>query len=104
MDAEWEKKAGRFFGYPECCIDEFEARIILAEVNGGKYEKSYAEISGCSSHGTGFIPCKNHTDQILSGELRVEDIIKNRICSTPFPDGGSIEEFKKFMYGKEETH
>lgn len=74
MKLTWNK-IGRFLGYPECCIRAFVSEIPSEE---------QVQVA----NGTGFIPCKEHTRQVLSGQKKLGDLIKNRFFSVPFPASG----------------
>lgn len=69
-------KMGRYFGYPECCINAFCTRILLGKY---AYDEKY---NNCND---GFLPCDDHLAQINAGEIKIEDIIEKRICKTPYP-------------------
>lgn len=45
------------------------------------------EIKRKASNKTGFIPCKYHSEQIVNGNLRIEELIQNRKHELPFPNG-----------------
>ena len=72
------KQTGEYFGYPKCCIDSFSKvpfnKRTLSQLNVHKY--------------TGFIPCDQCATKIMSNEITLENLIKNRICIVPFPNGG----------------
>ena len=50
-------------------------------------KKQELEIKRKASNKTGFIPCKHHAEEIVNGNLRIEDLIKNRKHDQPFPKG-----------------
>lgn len=85
---------GKFFGYPQCCIDEFvfnSGRIYGAIVTGNKellatINKTELGRDDKINQNTGFIPCKHHAKMIQDGEITLESLISKRICSTEFPD------------------
>lgn len=64
---------GKYFGYPQCCIDEF--------CTSTAWDDNQLKVS----YGTGFKPCRAHAKQIAEGELKLNDLIKDRYCSLPFP-------------------
>ena len=78
---------GIYFGYPQCCIDDFRKNVLsgikMSTVN-------------LKDNGTGFIPCNAHKTQIENGEITLEHLISNRYCKQSFPDGGTIEDLIKF--------
>lgn len=69
---------GQYYGYPQCCIDMFTENIIFLK----KHSKEQLK----ASKGTGFIPCLNHTNDINSGKLTLQELIKNRKCVLKFPN------------------
>lgn len=64
---------GIYFGYPLCCRMEFCTDIM----NG--LEPSERNIDG-----SGFIPCRSHFVRVRLGEIKLSDLIIDRICPTPF--------------------
>jgi hypothetical protein len=71
---------GVYLGYPKCCIYEFMWHDGDRFTCPKEVHKGY-----------GFIPCTEHTNEILAGKTRLEDLITNRICPTPFPDVDLVE-------------
>ena len=65
------------FGYPECCTREFVKNIG----NKTSYKRKVCFIAAENS---GFIPCYKHSCQILNNEIKINDLIRNRICSYKF--------------------
>lgn len=66
--ASWEE-FGRFFGYPECCIEafvSFESVGVTRKLDG-----------------TGYKPCQACNQ--LPEAVLIERINQNRICPIPFP-------------------
>lgn len=53
---------GKHYGYPSCCINSFcnETTTRSQRLSGNK---------------SGFIPCKDHAKQILSGEIILQSLI-----------------------------
>ena len=68
-------KAGNYFGYPQCCIDEF------IRTNSPRHK-----ICLLAGAHTGFIPCYNHSCKILRNDVTLTELIKNRKCMKPFKD------------------
>jgi hypothetical protein len=66
---------GIYFGYPECCIKAFCADTKNNN-NKNLLKRSISD--------SGFIPCPKHYSEIKTGDIRLRDIIKNRVCSTEF--------------------
>ena len=64
-------KAGKFYGYPDCCISDF-----INKIKTDKQKKA--------SRHSGFIPCLKHAEEILAKKIKLEDLIQNRICERDF--------------------
>ena len=64
---------GIYYGYPECCRTEF-CSVIL-----NSHDPSERNIDG-----SGFIPCRKHYNEIMLGQIKLSDLIKDRICVKPF--------------------
>ena len=82
-------KKGKFYGYPTCCIDNFMKNLMpVSRERNIKYKQNITV-----SNNTGFIPCNEHTKQILEKNIVLADLIGSRICFTPFPNdsGASID-------------
>jgi hypothetical protein len=79
---------GKALGYPDCCIKEFcdqppELLKVLTPTDNDKRRF----IAGCiDGVFTGFIPCNYHAKQIISGNITLNSLIKDRdILLPPFP-------------------
>lgn len=85
------EEVGKYFGYPICCISSYEKILI----NGGKKtaEQAYLTITDSS----GFIPCPEHSKQILEGKITINSLINNRICPFPFPEEPDIEVLDEYL-------
>lgn len=89
---------GKFYGYPDCCIDDFVGRIITEEFSDGM-TKEQDQVH----QNLGFIPCHSCAVKIINGETTLEGLIKNRQCRNPFPveeDGIDPRDCKDEDYGK----
>jgi hypothetical protein len=75
---------GKHFGYPECCINEF------CEIEYKKRTK--AQDMRSVHQNTGFIPCANHAELILKGEITLSSLISNRKNRAKFPSILNLEE------------
>ena len=71
----WEER-GKYFGYPQCCIDQFCASLERTDEQRD------------ASQGTGFVPCTKHSKMILTGHIRIKDLITGRQHNQPFPMDG----------------
>lgn len=76
----WQKyQTGDYFGYPRCCQNEFYEILCKTKDKTEKQQKA--------ANGTGFIPCVKHTEEILTGKLKIEDLIlPTRKHPKPFPN------------------
>lgn len=68
---------GIYYGYPACCVRDFIKR-----------NDAPSERQSKASNNTGFIPCPVHTRKILSGKIKIEDLIKDRYHPDKFPKDG----------------
>jgi hypothetical protein len=74
-NAYWQA-AGEFFGYPQCCIDEFIA-------NASQFQGPTGTRKETANYG--FIPCERHSREILAGTLTHEQLIsEDRLSPLPF--------------------
>jgi hypothetical protein len=72
---------GHFYGYPECCIQEFVEPFQKGK-SGKWWDRSQVQIDA-RKHG--FIPCKAHAEEILQGRIRIEQLIQpTRKCTKKF--------------------
>ena len=65
-------KKGRYYGYPECCIESYIVAYNQITYNNPlpiTKEQEGVHLS------TGFIPCQQHALKILSGKIHLEDLI-----------------------------
>lgn len=79
----WQNN-GKYFGYPQCCIDFFIKRgiaVLNGDFNSIKLSPEHENLS----IKTGFIPCCLHAEKIINKEIKVEDLIKNRESINIFP-------------------
>mgnify|MGYP006282196489 CR=1 FL=1 len=75
----WKKyQTGDYYGYPRCCQDGFYEFLACKNKRSSDQRKA--------GNGTGFIPCVKHTEEILTGKLKLEDLIlPTRQHPKPFP-------------------
>lgn len=80
---------GKELGYPDCCIKEFcdQPPELLNQREEATAEDVGRFDAGCiDGQFTGFIPCVKHSKEILSGKIKLSDLIKNRNPEfPPFP-------------------
>ena len=65
------------YGYPECCTQEFVENL-------DNKESDKRNVCFIAAGNTGFVPCYKHSCQILNNEIKINDLIKNRICDYKF--------------------
>lgn len=85
---ELNQPTGKELGYPDCCIKQFgnDAPEILATRNPTKDDVKRYKAGCIDAKFTGFIPCIEHANQIMSGKIILSDLIKNRSEDMPpFP-------------------
>ena len=68
---------GKFNGYPDCCINSFYITSLK------EYKRPTANQITASNQ-TGFIPCQDCSLLVISGNIKLKELIKNRICEIPF--------------------
>lgn len=79
---------GKELGYPTCCIKEFIYSQKRFDSGKGATRKDKARVKAAHINGefTGFIPCFEHAKKINNGNLKLEEIIKERKEGfPPFP-------------------
>ena len=77
-DVNTGRAMGRFYGFPECCIDYFANRTMEAVMADNATEFVL--------RGTGFIACP-HCRANKTAEQLTAEIQQNRKCAAAFPDG-----------------
>ncbi len=75
---------GVYFGYPECCIREFHAVLFEKDPLRKAELRQGRALNHAVSNRSGFVPCDYHTGLVASGMIRLEELIKGRICKKPF--------------------
>lgn len=73
-DMNWDE-LGVYFGYPQCCITSFSVTMGIV----------YNKLGKQAGNETGFVPCPICAKRVLSGAIKLENLITNRECNTPFP-------------------
>lgn len=91
---------GKFFGYPDCCIQEFleRARRVFEAIPKGflAIEEASKVNDIQKNYNFGFIPCIQCASKIRPGEEKT--LIKNRVCKSKYPgDDYTDEEFDEFV-------
>lgn len=82
---------GKLFGYPQCCIDQFTEEFYTHQFPALNRIAKYPLISLFLKEG--FVPCNNHVEKILLGEIKLEDLITDRDPRLfPFPDDSKYED------------
>lgn len=87
-DAQYWQAAGEYFGYPQCCIDEF---IVSASKRLGP--------SGDRGLATdyGFVPCEKHSRELLSGMVTYDELINDRLAPLPFKSPRWTEPYNNLL-------
>jgi hypothetical protein len=81
--------SGKMCGYPDCCIREFgnDSPESLKKRTKTKDDVMRYNAGCVNGKFTGFIPCKEHAKQIISGKITLASLIKNRDINLPkFPN------------------
>lgn len=74
---------GKFYGYPQCCMDEMSHFYVTNPK--GYYGLA---VGDRKLDGTGFIPCAKHNK--FKTKHLVGLINSNRLCTKEFPYGGGL--------------
>ncbi len=76
--ADYFRSKGSYYGYPECCIEAFIETF-------GKIKSKERYMA---SRKVGFVPCDPCAAKILTGTVRIEDLVSEvnsrRSCEKPF--------------------
>jgi len=91
-DIDHWKEKGKYYGYPQCCIDAFCNRIDL--------NLTPAQEQVLDNHG--FIPCHDHALMVVKGEVTLESLIKNRECQYDYPMDDHDAQIVKFIIDNDE--
>lgn len=92
--------AGRYFGYPECCIQSFTELNHLKDPEQRQFK---------AANSTGFVPCSCCAEKVLSGECQLKDLITaGRKAERKFPrdtkrDSQVIDHLIQLEYLKEDV-
>ena len=91
-DIDYWRENGKYYGYPQCCIDAF--------CNREGFELTPAQEQVIDNHG--FIPCQKHALMIIKGKTTLKDLIKNRECQYVYPMDDHDAEIVKFIIDNDE--
>lgn len=83
---------GRELGYPECCIKAFcnQPPELMKLVGARQSDYERYEAALIDGQYSGFIPCHKCATKVLSGEIKLHDLVKNRSAEMPpFPHFGN---------------
>jgi hypothetical protein len=87
------KEIGEYFGYPPCCIqwqiDTLNSKDELKDPLN-LMQKQINERFG-------FMPCPSCAEKVYKKEITISGLIQNRICKTPYPKEGDINELIKYL-------
>lgn len=98
-------RQGIYYGYPECCIQEFIQDVYVQKINYCKIKKLHEKCPilhtvfkksiaptlvrstkrSNASNSTGFVPCEYHATLILEKKMELKDLIQNRKHFKKFP-------------------
>lgn len=107
-------RIGQYYGYPQCCIDDFFETADVDIVTGcmradylqrrkdhNMRQEQLAQAGVNPKHlcdRSGFIPCRNHCQMVIDDKIQIKDIIVNRVCRTAFPNSEQDDKrLDKFM-------
>jgi hypothetical protein len=71
---------GLHFGYPPCCIEQYQRRILKSHKS--LYDELLPKVG---IDNTGFIPCIDHLMLLVSKSITIEEVLKDRKCQHVFP-------------------
>lgn len=91
-DIDHWKEKGKYYGYPQCCIDAFCNRLDL--------NLTPAQEQVLDNHG--FIPCHDHALMVIKGEVTLESLIENRECQYDYPMDDHDAQIVKFIIDNDE--
>jgi hypothetical protein len=77
-------KLGVYYGYPQCCIDNFVHKIMNCCDRDRKTIKVLFKLNFMVSENSGFVPCNEHTSQIIKKKCTLKHLIANRECKQQF--------------------
>lgn len=84
-DVDYWRENGKYFGYPQCCIDSF----------CNQYALTSEQEDAIDNHG--FIPCHKHAIMILENKTTLKELIKDRQCKHDYPKDdydAALEDYK----------
>ena len=89
------KLMGKFFGYPQCCIDFFveRARNIKLATSQAEFDKACDLAPEQRGYNMGFIPCVECAKKYPPGQEFA--LIKDRVCSEVYPHGSTYAQFEQ---------
>lgn len=73
---------GKYYGYPECCINSFTKRDVFDPLT--KEQEAVHKNKG-------FIPCPKCAKKVHNGSVSIEGLIKDRLCPEPYPNEGRTD-------------
>ena len=75
-----QKDSGIYYGYPKCCIKEFCNDLEIGILFVNKRNRKKRQMASKN----GFVPCIKHARLINKDKIKIENLIKNRICPEPY--------------------
>lgn len=98
LTAKHIQKAGEYWGYPQCCIDDFKMRVdrhLNSDSDESLFTPEQDLVTTMDENG-GFVPCPAHCIELLANlnSKGVEDILVNRQAVWPYPEEDPIHQHK----------
>lgn len=81
------REAGLYFGYPDCCIDNYNAAYDRGE---------RLQYQGAG----GFIPCPTCLAKADKDPKGLGSLIVNRVCARPYPNSVAAEDIRVLIEGR----
>jgi hypothetical protein len=87
-DEQYWTAVGKFYGYPDCCIKEFLVNASqMLPPEGVRKQAAHR----------GFVPCENHSRELLQLKVSYSGLLKNRICPMPLDNTPWEESYASFI-------
>ena len=96
------KIIGKFFGYPDCCINWYVNTQKKYGKGNQDHLSNYQEAFLKGTEGIGFLPCPKCAKKIIKRNLSPDKFVKKtRRATEPFPFAGedekTIKEFENYL-------
>lgn len=80
---------GISLGYPKCCVEQFceQSPLVLKKSKRTTSDVDRYNAGFIGDNYSGFIPCSHHANEIISGKIKLQDLVQNRDSKfPPFPE------------------